>query len=295
MTVYDYLSMGNAFSNAQFTPPINMSNISMSNFDTRIPMTLKHCDIINGAYLRASVNHAIRMNDPALSNGWTLSNTEFYSTGLGFPGVYASILVSTPGNFPYIAYDLSNSTYSNAHMVCPPTVAGSTTGAGIGMWYSHAPIIGGSDGISFTIACAVPNTQSFLFHIKGFTSASVNKPDMVVVQAHQFWMYDMEYVVAGVFGTNFAITPNQRTVMSIVCSPSNIKTYQDGNLRSNIDVPNFTMSLKHYASVLTNAQISVIPNNSNMKFYEYMIHDYSLNNTQVASLHYAIPKLYKWT
>jgi hypothetical protein len=286
MTVLDNPTMGHAYSNAQLTPPI-----SMSNFDTRQPTSIKQCDVLNGSYFRLSANNVIRLHTPALSNGYTPSNSEVITTGTSFHGASAAALTST--DFPYIAYNLSNGAFSNARFICPPS-NNTSIANGFGIWSNAVTSL--TSGIAFTIACTLPHTQSYLFQVKSRLIDNVIRGDAAIMCAHLFFVRNMDDVTSGWHSPNFNIIPNQRTRLTFVFEPGNILTYQDGTLRSNISVPGFTMSLKHYASLIGTQQNALgAYNNSNMSIYEYLIHDYPLSSTQVSLLHNAISKLYLWT
>jgi hypothetical protein len=286
MTVLDNPTMGHAYSNAQLTPPI-----SMSNFDTRQPTSIKQCDVLNGSYFRLSANNVIRLHTPALSNGYVLSSNETITTGTSFPGASAAALIST--DIPYITYNLSNGAFSNARFICPPS-NNTSIANGFGVWTdAPSPL---SSGFALTITCTPPNAQSYLFQIKGRLTNNVIRADAAIMCAHTFFVRNMDDVTSGWHSPNFNITPNQRTRLTFVFEPGNISTYQDGTLRSNISVPGFTMSMKHYASLIGSQQVTLgAYNNSNMSIYEYLIHDYPLSSTQVNLLHNAISKLYLWT
>jgi hypothetical protein len=278
MVLLDPLS----FKSSAFTYQIAESNISMGSLDTRRPVSMKYCDLLS-PYIRFSAMDVL-LNNPSIVSGTALSNVDFVQTGM-FSMSNCGVLNSNVNTIDYTKLPTSSCNYTDA-CVSVKNVAG-----GNGGWYNGGVAIGGSNGMTVTVAAQLTSSSNDdLIQLKGYDSNGTTFGDALVMKSSQFWVsrYPDRSNLGAWPNTSFTLSNGKKTTMSMRFTTNVIETYQDGLLKATYSNTGYDYKFWHYATVLAPTSAA------GMKFYEVMVHDFSLDSNQISKLHSAISRTYLW-
>lgn len=290
MTLITPLSLIEAASNAGIT----QLPISMSNFDTRTPVNIKYCDIMNSARIRYSANHFL-MKNPTLVDQQSLSNLTYAQTGTLVTSLEA--FNRTPGGAYVSPSPKINISYTAESAPSNVSIEMTASNSGFALWLSDSYVYGASnEGVTVTVAVKTPTTlPSHVIDLKGWISTGGATGDALLLRTNVMFMKNyFNNVPFGWSNTGFTIpTASGRTVLSVRCPPNSIETYQDGVLC--ISYSNtYSFAYSPYAHLMGVDEVSGATTYAGTAFYEFMVHDFALTPTQIQQLHANIKSYYKW-